>query len=194
MVYSSVLSRTRVLAVAIAAALLALVASQTFAERPAARAGAATAGVVHITMTAKGIKTGDFKGDSTGSKLITVVGYQSEVISPRDPASGLPTGQRVHKPIVITKEVGASSPQFFNAVATNETLSKVVITFSRSQGEDGKQVTFYIVTLTNASVSDFKQYTSGSSFLEDVSFTFQKIQVEDPISKTSASDDFETRV
>lgn len=30
--------------------------------------------------------------------------------SARDPQSGLPTGQRMHKPIVIVKEWGASSP------------------------------------------------------------------------------------
>ncbi len=191
MAHSTVLSRTRVLAVAIAVALLALVASQTFAERPAARAGAATAGVVHITMTAKGNKTGDFKGDAAGSKLINVFAYHHELMSPRDPASGLPTGKRQHTPVVITKAVGASSPQFFNAVATNETLSKVVITFTQSQ-RDGREVTFYVVTLTNASASDIKEYTSGSSLLEDISFTYQKIEISDPIAKTSASDDWES--
>jgi type VI secretion system (T6SS) effector Hcp len=32
------------------------------------------------------------------------------VVSPRDPASGLPTGKRMHKPFVITKEIDKSSP------------------------------------------------------------------------------------
>lgn len=186
-----VFPRTRVLALAVAAALLALVAFQIAGERSSNQAGAATAGVVHITMTVKGNKTGDFKGDAAGSKVINVFGFQNEVISPRDPASGLPTGQRLHKPIVITKEVGASSPQFFNAVATNETLSKVVITFTQSQ-RDGREVTFFVVTLTNASASDIKEYTSGSSLLEDISFTYQKIEIDDPIAKTSAFDDWES--
>jgi hypothetical protein len=30
--------------------------------------------------------------------------------SPRDPASGLPTGKRMHKPFVITKYIDKSSP------------------------------------------------------------------------------------
>ena len=191
MTSASVFPRTRVLAVAVAAALLALVAIQIAGGRSGTQAGAATAGVVHITMTVKGIKTGDFKGDAAGSKVINVFGFQNEVISPRDPASGLPTGQRLHKPIVITKEVGASSPQFFNAVATNETLSKVVITFTQSQ-RDGREVTFFVVTLTNATAADIKEYTSGSTFLEDISFTYQKIEIDDPIAKTSAFDDWES--
>ncbi|MDP4221413.1 MAG: hypothetical protein Q8916_12415 [Bacteroidota bacterium] len=32
------------------------------------------------------------------------------VVSPRDPASGLPTGKRMHKPFVITKELDVQSP------------------------------------------------------------------------------------
>ncbi len=34
----------------------------------------------------------------------------SEIVSPRDPASGLPTGKRMHKPFVITKELDKMSP------------------------------------------------------------------------------------
>ena len=42
----------------------------------------------------------------------TVTGLMEEegVTSPRDPASGLPTGKRMHKPIVITTTIDKSSP------------------------------------------------------------------------------------
>ncbi len=33
----------------------------------------------------------------------------NEIVSPRDPASGLPTGKRMHKPFIITKEMDVSS-------------------------------------------------------------------------------------
>jgi hypothetical protein len=33
-----------------------------------------------------------------------------EIVSPRDPQSGLPTGKRMHKPMVITKELDAAAP------------------------------------------------------------------------------------
>ncbi len=42
-----------------------------------------------------------------GSCSIT---FEQEIVSPRDMASGLPTGKRMHKPFVITKELDKSSP------------------------------------------------------------------------------------
>lgn len=38
------------------------------------------------------------------------ISFEQEIVSPRDPASGLPTGKRMHKPFVITKELDKSSP------------------------------------------------------------------------------------
>ena len=46
------------------------------------------------------IVVGDLDGD----------GAMDKVVSPRDHASGLPTGKRMHKPFVITKEWSASKP------------------------------------------------------------------------------------
>ncbi len=190
-----VLPRTRMLAVTVAAALLALVASQLVAQHSAGNAGATSAGTVHISMTVHGKKQGNFKGDNlTGkaaSNLINVFAYQYSVTSPRDVASGLPTGKRQHHPLVITHELGASSPQFFTAVVNNELLDKVVINFFRTQA-NGKEVNFYRVTLTNALASEFKQYSSGSTVLEDISFTFQKIEQQDLTAGTDAIDDWES--
>lgn len=42
-----------------------------------------------------------------GSCSIT---FEQEIVSPRDAASGLPTGKRMHKPFTITKELDKSSP------------------------------------------------------------------------------------
>jgi len=39
-----------------------------------------------------------------------VINFEQEIVSPRDAASGLPTGKRQHKPFVITKELDKSSP------------------------------------------------------------------------------------
>src|SRR5262249_34546565 len=140
-------------------------------------------------------KQGDFKGDiitGRAGNLINVVAYQYSVASPRDPASGLPTGRRQHRPVVVTHELGSSSPQFFAAAVTNEALDKVVINFFKAQA-NGKEVNFYRVTLTAASISEFKQYSPGPTVLEDVSMTFQKIEQEDLLAKTSASDDWLTQ-
>ena len=37
-----------------------------------------------------------------------VISFEQDVVSPRDAASGLPTGKRMHKPFVITKELDRS--------------------------------------------------------------------------------------
>ncbi|HET7467707.1 MAG TPA: type VI secretion system tube protein TssD [Candidatus Dormibacteraeota bacterium] len=182
MTSASVLPRTRVLAVAVVAALLALVGTQLIAQRPAGNAGAATAGIVRITMTVHGMHQGQFKGDTLAGKgassTIAVVAYQYSVTSPRDLATGQASGKRQHHPVVITHELGNSSPQFFEAIVTNEVLDKVVINFAKTDAS-GKLTTFYVVTLRDATVSEFKQYSSGNSVLEDISFTFRQIEQQD---------------
>jgi len=51
-----------------------------------------------------------------------VEGFQ-QIVSPRDAASGLPTGKRMHKPLVITKELDLALPSLvgstFNFPATS---------------------------------------------------------------------------
>src|SRR5699024_4095641 len=42
--------------------------------------------------------------------------YSHEIVSPRDPASGLPTGKRQHKPLTIRKEIDKSTPLLMRAI------------------------------------------------------------------------------
>src|SRR4051812_48469125 len=74
----------------------------------------------------KGQKTGEIKGSVTQKGRegkIMVIAVSHEIISPRDPASGLPTGKRMHKPFVITKELDKSSPLLLGVLTTNENIS-----------------------------------------------------------------------
>ena len=177
-----VLPRARVLAVAVAATLLALVAWQVTAARPLNASGA-TAGVLHITMTVTGVKTGLFKGDDGGGGkvapgTITVLAYsyglQETIGSGTGGAGG--EGKVTQKPVTITHTMGGSSPEFLGAAATGERLTSVVISFSRTDF-NGKLAVFYRVTLTNAFVSEVSQRATGGDMLvEDVSFIFQKIE------------------
>ena len=52
------------------------------------------------------VAVGDVNGD--GKADVTT---QSGVTSPRDSSTGMATGKRQHKPLTITKEVDATSPQ-----------------------------------------------------------------------------------
>lgn len=47
--------------------------------------------------------------DAQGKASAVEGKYECSIVSPRDAASGLPTGKRMHKPFVITKEVNSSS-------------------------------------------------------------------------------------
>lgn len=53
------------------------------------------------------------------------ISFDQEVVSPRDVASGLPTGKRMHKPFVINKELDKSSPMLGRESPTKQATGKV---------------------------------------------------------------------
>lgn len=61
------------------------------------------------------------KGVATGTAAGT-----TDIISPRDAASGLPTGKRQHKPITITKEWDKATPKLMMKTPTGEEYNTVV--------------------------------------------------------------------
>ena len=133
-----------------------------------------------------GQKQGVIKGDVTvkgheGSILGLALSH--EVLSPRDPASGLATGKRMHKPLTITTPWGSASPKLLNALYNNESLTSVLMHFSRSMA-NGIETEFMTIELTNASVSDLVSRVPNVSDpnlvkmqeYHEVSFTYQKIK------------------
>jgi type VI secretion system secreted protein Hcp len=113
-------------------------------------------------ITIKGQKQGQFKGQpiphKEGDKWIEVLAFQMGVKSPLDSASGLPSGKRQHKPITITKEWGAASPQIWQALCNNEILHSVEIQFTTGGGQ-GQEVVYQTIHLTNAQISRYQSYT-----------------------------------
>jgi type VI secretion system secreted protein Hcp len=142
-----------------------------------------------------GAKQGQFKGESTDpaqSGQIPIFGLQNNVSFPTDPATGAISGTIQHTPIVITKTWGAASPQFLQALFTNEVLTSVSMTFSQPAAA-GKDETFFTINMVNAAVSGVRQYVGGvpaltdaANALEDISLTYQKIEFRDTIAQTSA--------
>ena len=53
------------------------------------------------------------------------IDFDQEIISPRDAASGLPTGKRMHKPFVITKELDRSAAAPVRESPTKASTGKV---------------------------------------------------------------------
>lgn len=161
------------------------------APKAEARSPEITPAGPEIHLTVEGTKQGKFKGSH--SKLaekgvIVAQRFYYEIVSPRDVATGQASGKRQHKPVQIVKAWDASSPQFFHALVNNEVLKSVTIDFVA--GEE----TWYTVRLLNVIVSDIHQFygdpkDASAQPMEEVSFTFQKIEIENRTAKTSATDE-----
>ena len=129
---------------------------------------------------------------------ILVHAYDNLITSPRDQTSGLPTGKRVHQPITITKERDRSTVPLWNALITNETLTTWVLKFW-ALNVHGVVGEVYSVALTNASIASIREYMSddlapgndGLPLLQDITFTYQKIQWTAIDGGLTAIDDWE---
>lgn len=159
-------------------------------------------------VTIEGTRQGAFKGESVREAhkdKIAGLSYSHEITSPRDIATGQASGKRQHGPITITKEWGPSSPQLFQALVTNEVLKSVFFEFIHTT-PDGLEEVYHTIKLVNATVAKIRQSTGGGGAesagsaktsasydtheLEDISFTYQRIEVENKPGQTSADDDW----
>lgn len=143
----------------------------------------------------KGQKAGDIKGSVTQKGregAIKVIAASHEIVSPRDPASGLPTGKRQHKPFVFILEIDKSTPQLMNAIATNEKLPSA--TFEMGGGKDGAAL--YRINLINASVAAFEFVTldDKNTAAIKLTLTYQKIEWVHVEGGITAMDDWEAPV
>jgi type VI secretion system secreted protein Hcp len=111
--------------------------------------------------------------------------YETE--TPRNPQTGQATGKRMHKPVVFTHDVSAATPNLFEALATNETLSTVTITVGKLDA-NGQMTSSYTLILTNATVTALRQFDEENILMEEVSLTFQKIELK--MGKWTATDDW----
>jgi type VI secretion system secreted protein Hcp len=163
----------------------------------------------NIYVSVKGTKQGQFKGDALRQNLpdkMVARKFFYEVTSPRDAATGMVSARRQHKPVVITKEWGAASPQFFQALVGSEPLTEVLIDFVGTDPKSGQEILTHRFRLTNAAVTSIvhimeepgsagaagtaKHATGiGQPHLEQISLSFQRIDLEDLIGKTVAFDD-----
>jgi len=157
----------------------------------------------------KGQKLGEIKGSVTQKGRegkIAVIAVSHEIVSPRDPASGLPTGKRMHKPFVITKELDKSTPLLYNILVNNENVSEWELQFWTPQIKaavgTGNEVQHYTVKLTNANIASiaFRMANNKHPDLmkfaeyEEVAFTYQKILWTWMDGGISAEDDWEAPV
>ena len=157
----------------------------------------------------KGQKQGEIKGSVTQKgreNKIMVIATSHEIISPRDAASGLPTGKRMHKPFVVTKEIDKASPLLYNALVNNENISEWELQFwtpqVKAQQGVGTEVNHYTVRLYNANIAsiNFRMANNKHPELmkfaeyEEVAFTYQKIEWTWNEGGITAQDDWESPI
>ncbi|MDR2160965.1 MAG: Hcp family type VI secretion system effector [Desulfovibrio sp.] len=133
----------------------------------------------------EGKSQGEIKGDCPqgGDKKDRILIYSVEhnVEIPKDTHTGLPTGQRIHHPFVVTKHKDAASPKLFKACCTGEQLT-VTLDHYRIKA-DGTEEKYFTVKLEEAIVVNMREYTPITflpdnkpySDMEEVAFTYSKI-------------------
>ena len=146
-----------------------------------------------IYLTLKGQKQGNIQGGVTQSGRQGSIGVQylqSKIVSPRDAASGLPTGKRQHEPLVFRKTFDKSTPLLLRAMVTNENITEAHFKFWKNN-INGQENQYFTIDLQNASLASSNLYhadsmdstapaagtngNNGGSELEEWSFTYQKI-------------------
>lgn len=134
----------------------------------------------------KGQTQGDIKGSVTQKgreDTIMIIATSHEVVSPRDAASGLPTGKRQHKPFVITKEVDKATPLLYNVLVNNENVTEWKLEYWQPSSS-GKEQQHFTIKLTNASVAGIRHEMLNNKYPENmkhkerehISFCYQKIE------------------
>jgi type VI secretion system secreted protein Hcp len=124
-----------------------------------------------------------------------VYSLTQELTVPFDAATGQSTGRRQHSPLTIVKELDKSSPQFFTAAATNEVLKSVTCLLYRNSA-NGQTRAYFKIALTNAIIVEVKDTGDGVNGAaqrderERISFSYQKIELTDLDSNTTAIDDW----
>ncbi|WP_437739416.1 type VI secretion system tube protein TssD [Sorangium sp. So ce302] len=149
-----------------------------------------------------GERQGEIRGSVTqkgreGSILVTEVFHS--LVGPRDPVTGRPTGKRMHKPFIVTKDLDRSTPLLLSILSHNESIPRWELQFYRSIAI-GVERPVFTVQLTNANISSIQFHmlnvrNPGQSRLpeqEEVAFTYQKVVWTWNDGGVSAEDDWLT--
>ncbi len=113
-----------------------------------------------------------------------VQGFSHEIISPRDAASGLPTGKRQHTPFRVIKLINKSSPLLLSALGKNQQLPTVEVSIwtPTNIGTEERVVTYKLVNAGIASIRPWMPnkndpQTTNYPPAEELSLTYQSIEV-----------------
>ncbi|MGL1932070.1 MAG: type VI secretion system tube protein Hcp [Desulfotalea sp.] len=136
-------------------------------------------------MKVTGKSQGEIKGDCTqsGDKKDTILVYSVEhtVEIPKDTHTGLPTGQRIHKPLTITKHVDNATPKLNQACCTGEQLTVEIDHYHIDP--TGVEKKYFTIKLEEAIIVNARHFKPTTFLPEnkpyhdmgEISFTYSKI-------------------
>jgi len=132
--------------------------------------------------------TGEEQGEIEGScdlegreGTILIQAFDHIVEIPTD-SRGVIGGQRVHRPMMMTKELDKSTPVLYQALCTGELLTEVILEWYRVDGT-GMQELYFTLTMSNALITKIHPWVpnvldrSNESMrhMEDIYLTYERI-------------------
>ena len=140
---------------------------------------------IPCSLTVIGELQGEIQGasdvtDREGSILVQAVDHCVEL--PTD-SHGMSSGRRVHRPLIVTKEIDKASPMLYQALCTGERLVEVKLDWFRID-DTGNEELYFCVLMKNALISQVKPWMPNSMdagkvnfrHMEDVAFIYERIR------------------
>ena len=125
-----------------------------------------------------------------------IVGFQTNMQTSGDAATGMGIGKRQHTPITILRLADGSSPLLQQAATNGELLKTVTISLDKPSARKGG---YLQIKLTNAVITGISLFAGAgnpnssvpySDPVEQISLTYQNIQYEYSDGKTVFKDDW----
>jgi type VI secretion system secreted protein Hcp len=149
----------------------------------------------------KSKRLGEIKGGVSQAgrqNQIAVIGVSHDIVSPRDPASGQASGKRMHKPLVITKELDKATPLLFQVLTNGDVLTEFELHFIGTK-PNGTEAHIYTMKLTNAMIASIhfekaNMRIPANAALKDfevIAFTYESIEWTFVDGGITAQDDWE---
>jgi type VI secretion system secreted protein Hcp len=123
------------------------------------------------------MKLGDIKGEATDAahkEWINLSSFAHGITEQRDSASGLPTGRRQYKPVVVTKPVDKASPLMLGLLTQGGVVPFVRLDFVTA----GPRPRYYQITLEDVLISSYQTTGAdgGTAPTEAFSLNYERIK------------------
>lgn len=132
-----------------------------------------------------GSQQGEIEGscDMEGRGGTILVQAWNHVIEVPSDNQGITSGKRVHRPMVLTKEIDKSTPMLYQALCTGEKLTEVKLDWYRLDGT-GDEELYFSVFMENALICKINPWipnvldkeSVGFRHMEDINIIYEKIR------------------